>query len=155
MQGKTPIMLWSQRPTIYMGLFSSDNSTITCERIPSGGSRYSEVVWTFPSHPSSWNEFRVVLSVSQPCDSSNTFWFVRGENTTGVPSECAVQEITNEISKDCALTCQCVDPSVCGYLHYRVQFPPWVTTTLALCHYELMTSYPELINPELVIYWCV
>ena len=141
-------------PLLNFCIFQDDSNT-TCETLPGHDSRHVEVIWTFPSHPSSFNQFRVVISGSQPCYSINTSWFVRGDVPTGVPSECAVQEFQNENLRTCALTCECVDPSTCGYLHYRVQFPPWVTTTLALCHYELTTPYPGVVNPELVIYWCV
>ena len=141
-------------PLLKFCIFQDDSNT-TCETLPGDDSRHVEVIWTFPSHPSSFNQFRVVISGSQPCHSINTSWFVRGDVPTGVPSECTVQEIQNENLRTCALTCECVDPSNCGYLHYLVQFPPWVSTTLALCHYELTTPYPGVVNPELVIYWCV
>ena len=118
------------------------------------GSRYSEVVWSFLSHTSSVHQFRVILAGSQPCASYNAAWFVCGENNTGIPSECRVQEIGNENSKTCVLTCRCADPCACGYLHYRVQFPPWVTTTLALCHSEVVPQ-PGIVNPELIIYWFI
>ena len=118
--------------------------------ISADDSRYIEVVWTFPSHSASVNRFRMVLSGSQSCASGITSWFVRGENKIGMPSECEVQEAGDENSKICVLTCQCVDPHICDYLHYRVHFTPWDAATLALCHFDMANS--GFVNPELVIY---
>ena len=129
-----------------------DGSNTTCEMLPKDNSRYSEVIWTFPSHPSSVNRFRVVISGSQPCVSGKAFWFVRGQNRTGKPSECAVQETEYETSRSCALECRCLETSICGYLHYRVQLPSWISSTLALCYFELI--YPGLVDPALRIFWC-
>ena len=132
-------------------LYFIDDSNTTCEMLPKHNSRYSDVIWTFPSHPSSVNLFRVVLSGSQPCVSRNTFWFVRGENRTGMPSECKVQEQGYGNFRVCDLTCRCLAQCVCGYLHYRAQFPSRSKGNSGLCYIELI--YPGLINPKLVIYW--
>ena len=120
---------------------------------PRDNSRYAEITWSFPSHPSSMNLFRVVLSGSQPCVSRNAFWFVRGENRTGMPSECKVQEEGFGNFRVCSLTCRCLVPDICGYLHQRVQFPSRVNKMLGFCYFELV--YRGLIDPKLIIYWCV
>ena len=120
---------------------------------PRDNSRYVEIVWYFPSHPSSVNLFRVVLSGSQPCVSRNAFWFVRGENRTGMPSECKVQEEGFGNFRVCSLTCRCLVPDICGYLHHRVQFPSRVNSTLGFCYFELVYLGP--VNPKLIIYWWV
>ena len=101
---------------------------------------------------SSANLFQVILSGTQPCASINTPWFVRGVNKTGAPSECTVHEKNFGNHRICDLTCRCAELRVCGYLHFRAQFPPWVTTTLSLCHYVLKTVFSGFINPELVVY---
>ena len=139
---------------IYQCMFT-DESQSSCEALTRSESQYAEVIWTFHSHPSSVNLFRLVLSGSQFCVSINTEWFVRGENTTGTPSECTVKELESGNTRVCTLICRCLNPNICGFLHYRVQFPTWVTSTLQLCHFELMTAYPGFINPQLVFYWVV
>ena len=132
---------------------SADNSYSTCEVLPRSGSRYADVIWTFSSHPSSVNLFRLALSGTQPCGSGNSEWFVRGYNNTGTPSECSVREVAPGDIRLCGLTCRCVDAGNCGYLHYRVQFPMWETDTLQLCHFELMTFNSGFVDPALVVYW--
>ena len=144
--------LTCNKQQIKQSMYFTDDSNTTCETLPGNVSRYSEVVWTFPSHPSNVNEFRMVLSGSQPCVSVNTPWFVRGENTRGTPLECEVHEEVQGRGRVCSLTCLCLEPFVCGFLHYRTQFPFWNMDTLALCHFELKTSYPGLVNPELITY---
>ena len=111
-------------------------------------------MWTFPSHPLSANLFRFVLSGSRPCVSRTSTWFVHGKNNTGALSECLVDEKAHRDVSVFYLTCRCMLPSECGYLHYRVQFPHWVTSIVELCHFQLMTPYPGFINPKLIIYWC-
>ena len=135
-------------------LYFMDDFKHTCERIHRNSSRFVELVWTFPSPPSSVNIFRAILAGSQPCVSKNAFWFVRGENRKGMPSVCMVQEETHRKRRVCTLTCRCLEACGCSYLHYRSQFLPWMKTTSALCHLE-MTSYPRLINPKLITYWTV
>ena len=137
----------------YQGNIFADDANTTCEMLPKDNSRYSEIIWTFPSHPSSVNLFRIVLSGSQPCVSRNAFWFVRGENRTGMPSECKVQEERFGNFRVCSLTCGCLVPCICGYLHQRVQFPSRVSSTLGVCYFELL--YPGIIDPKLIINWCV
>ena len=129
-----------------------DTSNRTCEVLPKGNYHYTELTWAFLNHPSSVNLFGLVLSGTQPCASEISTWFVRGENDTGAPSECLVEEDAYENTRVCALTCQCTVPSVRGYLHYHVQFPSWLKTTVALCDYQLTTPYPGFIDPKLVIY---
>ena len=111
-------MLTCNKQHIKQSIYFTDDSNTTCETLPGNASRYSEVVWTFPSHPSTVNEFRMVLSGSQPCVSVNTPWFVRGENTIGTPSECEVHEQVRGNRRVCSLTCRCLEPSVCGFLHH-------------------------------------
>ena len=107
-------------------------------------------MWSFPGHQSSVNLFRVILSpASQSCAPINTSWFVGGKNRTGIPSECAIhKERRLYYYRICDLTCLCYEPRFCGYLHFRVQFPPWATTKLLLCHIELMTSFPGFVSPD-------
>ena len=95
----------------------------------------------------------MVLSGSQACVSKHAFWFVRGENRTGMSSECKVQEEGYGNIRVCHLACRCLESCGCSYLHYRIQFASRVTTALALCHFELMTSYPGFVDPELITYW--
>ena len=68
-------------------------------------------------------------------------------------SECKVQEEGHGHLRVCHLTCRCLEACDCGNLHYRIQFASRVTTTLALCHFELMTSYPGFVDPELITFW--
>ena len=120
-----------------------DESNITCDIVPRGRSQYTELIWTYPRHGSSVDLFRVVLSGTQPCHSINTSWFIRGGNSTCPPSECEVKESRHGDFRVCFLTCRCVAPGTCGYLHFRVQFVPWMTTSLAMCHFV------GFVNPEL------
>ena len=131
---------------------SADNSYSTCEVLLMSGSQYAEIIWTFSSHPSSVNLFRLALSGTQPCDSGNSEWFVRGHNNTGPPSECSVREVATFDIRLCGLTCRCVDHCNCEYLHYRVQFLAWETATLKVCHFEQMTFNSGFVDPDLVIY---
>ena len=142
------LILYHQKSSLYF----IDDLKHTCERIHRNGSGFVELVWTFPSPPSSVNIFRAILAGSQPRVSKNAFWFVRGENRKGMPSVCMVQEETHRIRRVCTLTCRCLEPCGCSYLHYRGQFLPWMKTTSALCHFEIMTPYPKLINPKLITY---
>ena len=130
----------------------ADASKSTCAVLTDDGSQYIELVWTFPSNPSVVDIFQLVLSGTQPCDSKTTAWFVRGVNGTGAPSECNVIEELHGDARVCVVTCHCLASSGCGYLHFRVQFPTWMATTLALCHLELVTPYPGSILPEMINY---
>ena len=136
-----------------MGVVALDTSNSTCAVLNDGDTWYTELVWTFPSHPSFVDIFQLVLSGTQPCDSENTAWFVSGENGTGAPSECSVIEELHGDARVCVVTRRCLASCGCGYLHFRAQFPSWIATTLALCHYELVTPYPGFILPELVNYY--
>ena len=131
----------------------SDASKSTCAVLTDGVSQYIELLWTFPSHPSFVDIFQLVLSGTQSCDSKTTAWFVRGENGTGAPSECSVIEELRGDARVCVVTCRCLASCGCGYLHFRVQFPTWMATTLALCHLELVTPYTGFILPKLISYW--
>ena len=118
--------------------FTCDANT-TCDMFSRNNSQYAWIIWTFPSHPSSANLFRVVLSGSQPSSSGSAFWFVRRENKSGMLSECKVQEEELRNSRVCALSCRCLVPScACGYLHYRVQFPSPMNSILGLCYFEFI-----------------
>ena len=125
----------------------SDESNTTCEDFTRNGVAYANVMWAFPSHPSSVNLFRVILSGPTSCASITNTWFVHGKNNTGAPSECAINQKQHGNYNVCDLTCQCVEPLICGYLHFCAQFPPWVTSKVLLCHMELMTSFPGFVNP--------
>ena len=122
---------------VSLNVFTDDSNT-TCNVLPRGGFQYAELIWTYRSHGSSVDLFRVVLSGTQSCHSINMSWFVRGERATSNSniSECEVKQSGLGNLQVCSLTCRCVKPGICGYLHYRVQFVPWVTnSTLAMCHF--------------------
>ena len=130
---------------IYFCTFEDDLNT-TCDVIPGSGYLYAEFIWTYPDFKSSVHLFRFVLSGSQPCASTSMFWFTRGENATWAPSQCEVDEFGIGDFRVCFLTCRCMDLDSCRFLHYRVQFLPWIGTSLSVCHFF------GLVHPDLTIY---
>ena len=119
----------------------------TCEPLSENRSPYIEIIWTFPLHPSSANQFRVTTSGSQSCKDWNVTWFVRCKD--GI-TECSAGEELIDGSRICHVTCQQVCRAVVGYLHFRVQFLASMNRSLALCHFALTTDFKR-VNPQLRI----
>ena len=126
-----------------------DAAKDTCEILTKPGSPNIEVVWTFPPHPSSMNQFRVKMSGSQSCKDSSATWFVRYKD--GI-IECSVDEELIYGSRVCHVTCQQVCRANIGYLHFRFHFLTRLNRSLALCHYALTTNF-KAVNPRLRIVW--
>ena len=122
-----------------------DDMEDTCEPLSENRSPYIEVIWTFPLHPSSTNQFRVTTSGSQSCKDWNVTWFVRCKD--GI-TECIAKEELTYGSRKCHVTCPQVCRAVVGYLHFRVQFLASINRSLALCHFALTTDFKR-VNPQL------
>ena len=53
--------------------------------------------------------------------------------------------------KECLITCTC-SCAECEYLYFRVQMPPWMRRTLAICHFELLNEYDTIELPFVVVW---
>ena len=122
-----------------------DDIEDTCEPLSEHGSPYIDVIWTFPLHPSSINQFRVTTSGSQSCKDRNVTWFVRCKD--GI-TECSAEEELTGGLRICHVICKHVCRAVVGYLHFRVQFLSSMNTSLALCHFVLDTDFNR-VDPQL------
>ena len=127
--------------------FIVDDAEDTCDFLSGYGSPYIEVVWTFPLHPSSTNQFRMTSFGSQSCKDWNVTWFVRCKDSM---TECSAEEELNDGSRICNVTCKKVCKTDVGYLHFRVQFLSNKNGPLALCH-NVMTTVFKIVKPQLRI----
>ena len=124
----------------------------TCDVIPVVDISSTGLLWRFPAHTSGVNRFRLVSSGTQTCSDINTVWFVSDKAIKNL-SECRVTQNTTGQFTECLITCgyACGD---CEYLHFRVQMPPWMRRTLAICHFELLNEYDTVHLPFVIIWDC-
>ena len=85
------------------------------------------------------------------CSDSNMLWFVVVDEALVILTECEVSQNTTGGFKECLITCTC-SCAECEYLYFRVQMPPWMRRTLAICHFEQLNEYDTTELPFVVVW---
>ena len=116
---------------VYPKLVDADAST--CEFITRG--KFTNIAWFLPNNRTS-NYFRVYMKGTQQCQDVNTAWFMTGRMFGLNMVECDVRQEQNGAVHVCDITCLCPCGMKCDFLHLQLQFPPWMTKSIALCFYE-------------------
>ena len=121
----------------------------TCDDI--SNRTFVNIIWELSGN-TNIIESTLTIKGSQQCQASKMVWFISGRVPARQVIECDVTEEQGTALQKCKLLCQCACGAECGFLHFRVQNPPWMRERLSLCHYEEYHPIPWYRSCNINIY---